>query len=345
MDPTIDVNCMTLNRFILQEQRKVKGATGDLTHLLNSIVTAVKAISSAVRRAGMTKMFGVAGHENTTGDQVQKLDVLSNELFINMLKSSYTVSTMVSEENKELIQVETEKQGKYIVYFDPLDGSSNIDCLVSIGSIFGIAKSPVDVGGPMKMEDVLLPGNKYVASGYALYGSATMIVLTTGQGVNGFTLDPSIGEFKLTDPNMKMKDRGKYYSINEGYSNMFDKPLVEYLKQVKDPNNGRGTYGARYIGSMVADMHRTIKYGGIFMYPATKSSPSGKLRLLYECNPMAHIVQQAGGIASNGSENILDVIPTGLHMRQPIFIGSSKDVQDYLDLVKKEKENSSWWQL
>jgi len=339
VDPTIDVNCMTLNRFILQEQRKIPGASGDLTHLLNSIVTAVKAISSAVRRAGMTKLFGVAGHENVTGDAVQKLDVLSNELFINMLKSSYTVCAMVSEENKEIIEVETEKQGKYIVYFDPLDGSSNIDCLVSIGSIFSIAKKPENLTGPIKKEDVLLSGRHNVASGYALYGSATMLVLTCGNGVNGFTLDPSVGEFKLTEPNMRIKERGKYYSINEGYSNMFDKPLQDYLTEIKDPNTGRGTYGARYIGSMVADMHRTIKYGGIFMYPATKSSPNGKLRLLYECNPMAHIVEQAGGIASNGTEKILDIAPDGLHCRQPIFIGSNSDVQDYLNLVKKYKDS------
>jgi len=331
VDPTIDVNCMTLNRWILQEQRKVEGASGDLTHLLNSIVTAVKAISSAVRRAGMTKLFGVAGHENVQGESVQKLDVLSNELFINMLKSSYTVCAMVSEENTNIIEVETEKQGKYIVYFDPLDGSSNIDCLVSIGSIFGIAKKPDNLAGKqITKEDVLLAGHNNVASGYALYGSATMLVLTCNNGVNGFTLDPSVGEFKLTEPDMKIKTRGKYYSINEGYSNMFSEGLTKYLEQVKDPNNGRGTYGARYIGSMVADMHRTIKYGGIFMYPATKSSPNGKLRLLYECNPMAHIVEQAGGMATNGSKRILDIVPTGLHCRQPIFIGSKDDVQDYL---------------
>jgi len=339
VDPTIDVNTMTLNRWILQEQRKIPGATGDLTHLLNSIVTACKAISSAVRRAGMTKMFGVAGHDNATGDTVQKLDVLSNELFINMLKSSYTVCAMVSEENKEIIEVETEKSGKYIVYFDPLDGSSNIDCLVSIGSIFGIAKKPANITGNIKMEDVLLSGRHNVASGYALYGSATMLVLTCGNGVNGFTLDPSVGEFKLTEPNMKIKQRGKYYSINEGYSEKFSEPLRQYLQLVKDPKHGGVTYGARYIGSMVADMHRTIKYGGIFMYPATSSAPNGKLRLLYECNPMAHIVEQAGGVASNGTENMLDVVPDGLHCRQPIFIGSKDDVQDYLDLVKKDKES------
>jgi len=336
-DPTIDTNCMTLNRFILQEQRNFPGATGDLTHLLNSIVTAVKAISTAVRRAGMTKMFGVAGHENTTGDQVQKLDVLSNELFINMMKSSYTVCGMISEENKEIIEVEIEKQGKYIVFFDPLDGSSNIDCLVSIGSIFGIAKKPENWTGPITKEACLQPGINNIASGYALYGSACMIVLTTGQGVNGFTLDPSIGEFTLTDPNMRIKERGKLiYSLNEGYANAFDKALTEYLRHLKDKSlNGRGVYGARYIGSMVADMHRTIKYGGIFMYPATQSSPNGKLRLLYECNPMAHIVEQAGGLATNGKQRMLEIVPTGYHDRQPIFIGSKLEVEEFLEFVKK----------
>jgi len=328
MAGSIDTDCMTLNRFILQEQRKSPNATGDLTHLLNSILTAVKAISTAVRRAGMTKMFGVAGHDNATGDKVQKLDVLSNELFINMLQSSYTVCGMVSEENENMIEVETERQGKYIVYFDPLDGSSNIDCLVSIGSIFGIAKKEDD--GPLTKESCLVPGSQFVASGYALYGSATMVVLTTGNGVNGFTLDPAIGEFLLTDPDMKIKPRGKIYSLNEGYAAQFDEPLKKYLESLKNPSGDKKAYGARYIGSMVADMHRTIKYGGIFMYPANKSAPKGKLRLLYECNPMAHIVEQAGGMATDGKQRILDLKPSALHERSPIFIGSKEDVEDFL---------------
>jgi len=333
MANSIDTNCMTLNRFILKEQRQYPSASGDLTHLLNSILTAVKAISTAVRRAGMTKMFGVAGHENTTGDKVQKLDILSNDLFINMLRSSYTVCAMVSEENENIIEVETEKQGKYIVYFDPLDGSSNIDCLVSIGSIFSIAKKTTD--GPVTMKDVLQPGKDFVASGYALYGSATMVVVTTGNGVNGFTLDPTIGEFLLTDPQMKIKPRGKIFSLNEGYAAQFSEPLQQYLHSLKNPAAGKSAYGARYIGSMVADMHRTIKYGGIFMYPANKSSPNGKLRLLYECNPMAHIVEQAGGIATDGKQRILDIVPNQLHDRSPIFIGSKDDVEDFLKFVKK----------
>jgi len=328
MAHSIDTDCLTLNRFILQEQRNHPNASGDLTQLLNSILTAVKAISTAVRRAGMTKMFGVAGHDNATGDKVQKLDVLSNDLFINMLRSSYTVCGMVSEENENLIEVETERSGKYIVYFDPLDGSSNIDCLVSIGSIFGITKKIGD--GPLTKESVLVPGNKFIASGYALYGSATMVVLTTGNGVNGFTLDPAIGEFLLTEPNMKIKPRGKIYSLNEGYAAQFDQPLTKYLDSLKNPTGDKKAYGARYIGSMVADMHRTIKYGGIFMYPANKSAPSGKLRLLYECNPMAHLVEQAGGLATDGKKRILDITPTSLHERSPIFIGSKEDVEDFL---------------
>ncbi|XP_057305593.1 fructose-1,6-bisphosphatase 1-like [Hydractinia symbiolongicarpus] len=329
---SIDTNCLTLNRFILQEQRNHPNASGDLTHLLNSIMTAVKAISSAVRRAGMTKMFGVAGHENTTGDKVQKLDVLSNELFVNMLRSSYTVCAMVSEENENIIEVEADKQGKYIVYFDPLDGSSNIDCLVSIGSIFSISRKTTS--GPVTKADVLQPGKDFVASGYALYGSATMVVLTTGNGVNGFTLDPSIGEFLLTEPDMKIKPRGKIYSLNEGYSSQFEEPLKNYLQSIKFPSGDKKAYGSRYIGSMVADMHRTIKYGGIFMYPANKASPKGKLRLLYECNPMAHIVEQAGGMATDGKQRILDIIPADCHDRAPIFIGSKEDVEDYLKFVK-----------
>ena len=324
----MQTDCMTLNRFIRNEQRLHPEATGEMTHLLNSILTAVKAISTAVRRAGMTNMFGASGHENITGDTVQKLDVLSNELFINMLRSSLAVAGMVSEENQNIIEVDADKQGKYYVYFDPLDGSSNIDCLVSIGSIFGIAKKNPDQ--PVSMEDILQPGRSYIASGYALYGSATMVVLTTGNGVNGFTLDPSIGEFLLTDPNMKIKPRGKIYSLNEGYAAQWDEPLKKYIESLKYPKEGKSAYGARYIGSMVADVHRTLKYGGIFMYPATKASPKGKLRVLYECNPMAHIIEQAGGLAVDGKQPMLDVKPTQLHERSPIFMGSKEDVEDFL---------------
>ncbi|KAI4458828.1 fructose-16-bisphosphatase-related [Holotrichia oblita] len=291
----MDSNCITLTRHVLAEQKKCPTATGDLTQLLTSLQTAVKVVSCAVRKAGITQLFGTVGETNVQGEEVKKLDVLANELFINMLKSSFTTCVLVSEENDNIIEVETERQGKYIVCFDPLDGSSNIDCLVSIGSIFAIFKKDEDETPSIK--HVLQKGDNVVAAGYALYGSATMMVLSTGQGVDGFMLDPSIGEFILTDRDIKIPSRGKIYSINEGYEYSWDEAIKEYVRSKKDPSLGK-PYGARYVGSMVADVHRTLKYGGIFMYPATKDAPTGKLRLLYECIPMAYIIEQAGGLAS-----------------------------------------------
>lgn len=325
-----DSNAMTLTRFVLQEQRKFKNATGDLSQLLNCIQTSIKAIASAVRKAGIAKLHGIAGDVNVQGEEVKKLDVLSNELFINMLKSSYTTCLMVSEENENVIEVETEKQGKYIVCFDPLDGSSNIDCLVSIGSIFSIYRKQTE--GAPTVKDALQPGNQIVAAGYALYGSATAIVLALGSGcgVNGFTYDPSIGEFILTEPNMRVPEKGKIYSINEGYASDWEAGVFNYIAAKKDPTKGK-PYGARYVGSMVADVHRTIKYGGIFIYPATKSAPNGKLRLLYECNPMAYLMTEAGGLASNGKIPILDIMPQKIHERSPIFLGSKLDVEEALN--------------
>lgn len=327
-----DTDCITLTRYVLAEQRKVPHATGDLTQLLNNIMTAIKAISSAVRKAGIAKLYGIAGQSNIQGEEVKKLDVLSNELFINMMKSSYATCMLVSEENEHVIEIETEKQGKYIVCFDPLDGSSNIDCLVSIGSIFAVYKrSSTD---PPTPKDALQSGRNIVAAGYGLYGSATMLVLSIGGPVNGFMLDPSIGEFVLTDPNIRVKPRGKIYSLNEGYTALWDKAVSEYVHSKKYPTSGK-PYGARYIGSMVADVHRTFKYGGIFMYPATKESPKGKLRLMYECNPMAYLMEKAGGIATTGKMPILDIVPESIHQRSPIFLGSSDDVKEIIDLYKK----------
>lgn len=328
----MDTDCMTLTRFVLKEQRKVPTATGDLTQLLNSLQTAVKAVSSAVRKAGIARLFGIAGSTNIQGEEVKKLDVLSNELFINMLKSSYTTCLLISEENDEIITVEPDRQGKYIVCFDPLDGSSNIDCLVSIGSIFAIYRKPDGKGAVPN--DALQPGNQLVAAGYALYGSATMMVLTLGKGsgVHGFMLDPAIGEFILTDPNIKIPAKGKIYSINEGYASLWDKSVAEYVQRKKDPKYGK-PYGARYVGSMVADVHRTLKYGGIFMYPATKDAPNGKLRLLYECNPLSYIMTEAGGAATNGEIPILDISPKSIHQRTPIFLGSKDDVDEFLKIA------------
>ena len=276
--------------------------------------------------------YGIAGETNVQGEIVKKLDVLSNDMFINMLQSSYTTCLLVSEENETVIEIETEKQGKYIVCFDPLDGSSNIDCLVSIGSIFGIYRKKTD-GNPT-INDALQPGRDLVAAGYTLYGSATMFVLALENGgVNGFIYDPSIGEFILTDENMRIPEKGNIYSINEGYFSQWDSSVQEYVQSKKDPAKGK-TYGARYVGSMVADVHRTIKYGGIFIYPATTSSKNGKLRLLYECNPMAYIVERAGGRASAGKVDVLDIVPTAIHQRSPIYLGSKLDVEEALSYIK-----------
>ncbi|XP_062595214.1 fructose-1,6-bisphosphatase 1-like [Saccostrea cucullata] len=328
----IDTEPITLTRFILAEQKKHPSATGDFSQLINFIQTAVKAVSSAVRKAGIHKIFGMSGTENVSGDDQKKLDVLANDLFINMLKSSFLTCLLVSEENDHAIVVEPEKRGKYIVTFDPLDGSSNIDCLVSIGSIFAIYRKKDD--GPATEKDCLQSGRELVGAGYALYGSATMIVLSIGNGVNGFMLDPSIGEFILTEPDIKVKPRGKIYSINEGYEQFWDKATVEYVQSKKRPKTGK-PYGARYIGSMVADVHRTLVYGGIFMYPATSEAPKGKLRMLYESIPMAFIVEQAGGLAVTGTQNILDIVPQSIHERCPVFMGSKEDVQDVIELYKK----------
>lgn len=326
----IDTNCMTLTRWILAEQKKyAPTGTGDFTQLLSSLQTAVKAVSAAVRRAGISELFGVAGSTNVQGEEVKKLDVLANDLFINMLRSSYASCLLVSEENDNEIEVETEKQGKYIVTFDPLDGSSNIDCLVSIGSIFAIFKKPHE--GALAPGDALQSGRQIIAAGYALYGSATMMVLSAGHGVNGFMLDPSIGEFVLTDPNMRIRPRGKIYSVNEGYEEKWEPAVREYVKSKKQGK----PYGSRYIGSMVADVHRTLKYGGIFMYPSTVDAPQGKLRVLYECMPMAYIIEQAGGLASTGVIPVLDMVPTSLHQRSPIFLGSKDDVEDVLKVIAK----------
>jgi len=326
-----DSNAMTLTRFVLREQKKFKHATGDLSQLLNCIQTAIKAVGSAVRKAGIAKLHGISGDTNVQGEEVKKLDVLSNELFINMLQSSYTTCLLVSEENTNVIEIDVDKRGKYIVCFDPLDGSSNIDCLVSIGSIFAIYRKQTEAAP--QLSDALQPGREMVAAGYALYGSATMIVLSLGAGVNGFTYDPSIGEFILTDVNMRIPQKGKIYSINEGYNYVWNDSTKRYIESKKDPSKGK-PYGARYVGSMVADVHRTIKYGGIFIYPATKESPNGKLRLLYECNPMAYIVTQAGGKASSGKIDILDIVPESIHQRSPIYLGSAHDVDEALSYIK-----------
>ncbi|CAL8345760.1 unnamed protein product [Lota lota] len=329
-----DTDVWTLTRFIMETGRQAKGATGELTQLINSMLTAIKAISSAVRKAGLVHLQGLAGSVNVTGDDVKKLDVLSNTLVINLLRASYTTCCLVSEENEELIVTPKEKRGKYVVCFDPLDGSSNIDCLASIGTIFAIYKR---VKGEPTEQDALQPGSQMVCAGYALYGSATLVALSTGAGLHFFMLDPAIGEFILTERNVTIKPKGKIYSLNEGYAQYFHPSINEYLKHKKYPKDGSAPYGARYVGSMVSDIHRTIAYGGIFMYPANEKSPKGKLRLLYECNPIAFLIEQAGGMATTGTQRILDVQPEALHQRVPFVVGSHDDVTEYLSFVKKHQ--------
>uniref|UniRef100_A0A3B4YR68 Fructose-1,6-bisphosphatase isozyme 2 n=1 Tax=Seriola lalandi dorsalis TaxID=1841481 RepID=A0A3B4YR68_SERLL len=298
-----DTDVWTLTRFVMETGRKAKGATGELTQLINSMLTAIKAISSAVRKAGLIHTF--------------KQRLLSAE---QQCRITSWFDFMLS-------------QGKYVVCFDPLDGSSNIDCLASIGTIFAIYKRVTD-GEPTE-KDALQAGKNIVCAGYALYGSATLVALTTGAGVNFFMLDPAIGEFILTERNVKMKSKGKIYSMNEGYAKYFHPSVNEYIKHKKYPEDGSAPYGARYVGSMVSDIHRTIAYGGIFLYPANEKSPKGKLRLLYECNPIAFLIEQAGGLATTGTQRILEVQPEGLHQRVPFVVGSTDDVNEYLSFVKK----------
>lgn len=328
---------MTLTRFLIGQQRKYPTATGELTTLLNALQTAIKSVSSAVRKAGMTNMFGLANEVNVQGEEVKRLDVLSNELFINMLKDSYTTYMMISEENEAVIKIEDDKAGKYLIAFDPLDGSSNIEASVSIGSIFAVYRHDKTKDNPADLPS----GRSIVAAGYALYGSATVIVLAINDNAHCFMLDPAIGEFILTEPNICIKPRGNIYSVNEGYHSKWDQAMKNYVQNKKYPSEaGQKPYSSRYVGSMVADLHRTFKYGGIFMYPKTSDAPNGKLRLLYECNPMAFIVEKAGGKAmASPHQHILDIKPTNIHQRTPIFIGSSGDVDEimseYLKLDKK----------
>lgn len=324
---TFDTNCMTLTRFLIAEQRKYPSATGELTTLLNALQTAIKSVSSAVRKAGMTNLFGLANTVNVQGEEVKRLDVLSNELFINMLKASYTTHMMISEENETVIEIEEDKAGKYFIAFDPLDGSSNIEASVSIGSIFAVYRHDQRTN-----KHDLPSGRAIVAAGYALYGSATVIVLAINDSVHCFMLDPAIGEFILTEPNIRIKPRGNIYSVNEGYHSKWDEAMRNYVHKKKYPDEvGKKPYSSRYVGSMVADLHRTFKYGGIFMYPKTSDAPSGKLRLLYECNPMAYIVEKAGGKAMAApNQHILDIKPDKIHQRTPIFIGSKEDVEEIM---------------
>lgn len=324
----------TLSDFILETQEEFKYATGELSRLLHDIVIASKIINREVNKAGLVNIIGAAGSENIQGEAQQKLDVIADEAFIAALKNGCEACGIASEENDDFVAFDNEKSknGKYIVTFDPLDGSSNIDVNVSIGTIFSIYRRKSQTGTLATEEDFLQKGSEQVAAGYVIYGSSTMLVYTTGHGVNGFTLDPSIGEYCLSHPNMRMPEDGTIYSMNEGnlaYCSQNVKDYVDYCKAVDAES--RRPFSARYIGSMVADVHRNLIKGGLFIYPETSKAPNGKLRLLYECNPMAFIIEQAGGIATTGKERILDIEPKALHQRVPTVLGSSKMTKKFLE--------------
>jgi fructose-1,6-bisphosphatase I len=323
----------TLGQFIIERQEDFPYAKGELSRLLRDIGIAAKIVNREVNKAGLVDILGEFGTTNVQGEDVKKLDVFANEQFISALKSGGECCAVASEENEDMVVIDSDvsKNAKYLVAIDPLDGSSNIDVNVSIGTIFSIYRR-TDYSGESTLEDFLQPGTKQVAAGYITYGSSTMLVYTTGHGVNGFTLDPSIGEFCLSHPKIKTPRSGKVYSINQGYYIHFPQGVKEYIKycQVYDEHSDR-PFSLRYIGSLVADFHRNLLQGGIFIYPGTTQAPQGKLRLLYECNPLAFIIEQAGGRASDGYNRILDIRPEKLHQRTPFFIGS-------YDMVRKAEE-------
>lgn len=327
----------TLGQFIIEKQADFSYAKGELSRLLRDIGIASKIVNREVNKAGLVDILGDAGTVNIQGEGQKKLDVFANIQFISALTSGGECCIVATEEEDDFVRIDSpvSKNAKYIVCIDPLDGSSNIDCNVAVGTIFSIYRRK-SVEGEATLADVLQKGTQQVAAGYVIYGSSTMLVYTTGKGVNGFTLDPSIGEFCLSHPNMKIPDGGNIYSLNEGNYVHFPEGVKKYLKyvQVHDEATNR-PYTSRYIGSMVGDIHRNLIKGGIYIYPTTASSPKGKLRLLYECNPMAFIVEQAGGVASDGFNRILDIEPTELHQRSSIFIGSKEMVNMAEDMMNE----------
>jgi len=316
---------LTLDEFTLQQLRNVPNATGELSNLLRDIGLAAKRINVEVNKAGLVDILGDAGTVNVQGEDVKKLDIYANEQFMGVLRHGISCAGIGSEEldDSVIFDDEISNNSKYVCLFDPLDGSGNIDVNVSIGTIFGVYRRTSEKGKPCTKEDFLQPGRNQVAAGYIVYGSSTMMVYATRRGVNGFTLDPSIGEFTLSHPNIKCPESGKIYSVNHGNFFQFDQRVQAYIDtcQKKTKDNG-GPYTQRYIGSMVSDVHRNLIKGGIFMYPGTVNRPGGKLRLLYECNPFAFITEVAGGKATDGKQRILDIQPTTLHQRSPFFVGS-----------------------
>lgn len=331
------MNVTTLGQFIIEKQADFPYAKGELSRLLRDLAIAAKIVNREVTKAGLVDILGETGDTNIQGELVKKLDVFANEQFIAALKAGGEVCGIASEENDDFIPIESEmsKGAKYVVAMDPLDGSSNIDVNVSVGTIFSIYRR-LSLKGPATLEDFLQKGTEQVAAGYIIYGSSCMMVYTTGKGANGFTLDPSIGEFCLSHPNIQTPKNGKTYSINEGNYLHFPDGVKKYLKycQEEDLPTSR-PYSSRYIGSGVADIHRNLITGGVYIYPTTTKNPKGKLRLLYECNPLAFVIEQAGGKATTGGKRIMELPITELHQRTPLFIGSFEMVDKVMEFMKK----------
>lgn len=327
--PSMPQKNQTLGEFIIENQGEFKYSSGELSRLINSIRLAAKVVNHEVNKAGLVDILGAAGDVNVQGEDQQKLDVFANEAFIKTLTNREIVCGIASEEEDDFITIKGRNEkndNKYVVLIDPLDGSSNIDVNVSVGTIFSVFRRVTPSGTPVTMEDFLQPGKNQVAAGYIIYGTSTMIVYTTGHGVNGFTLNPAIGTYYLSHPNMKFPESGSIYSVNEGNYVHFPQGVKDYIKYCQQEEGDR-PYTSRYIGSLVSDIHRNMIKGGIYIYPNTAKDPEGKLRLLYECNPMAFIVEQAGGKASNGKKRIMEIEPTALHQRVPFFCGSKNMVE------------------
>lgn len=333
---TINRKIQTLDEFTIQQMRDFPNATGELSNLLRDIGLAAKRVNVEVNKAGLVDILGDVGSINIQGEEVKKLDIFANNQFMGVLRHGISCAGIGSEELDDIVVFDdpVSNQSKYVCLFDPLDGSANIDVNVSIGTIFSVYKRVSELGKPATKEDFLQQGIRQIAAGYIIYGSSTMMVYATRRGCNGFTLDPSIGEFTLSHPDIKCPEIGKIYSVNHGNFFRYDKKVQLYINacQKKDKSNG-GPYTQRYIGSMVADVHRNLIKGGIFMYPGTSDRPNGKLRLLYECNPLAFILEVAGGKATNGTQRILEIKPTEIHQRTPFFVGSRLMMEEYENTI------------
>jgi fructose-1,6-bisphosphatase I len=318
---------VTIERFIIEQERLHPEATGELSGILYDLALAAKMIATKVRMAGLADILGATDMTNVQGEVQQKLDVLANEIIVKAMDHGGRLCGMASEEEPDIIQIpEGFKCGKYVLLFDPLDGSSNIDVNVPVGTIFSVVRK-ITRGTRAEMEDLLQPGRRQVAAGYVIYGSSTMLVYTTGQGVHGFTLDPSIGEFLLSHPNIRIPKTARYLSVNDSYEQHWDDHVRALMRRYRGLDGDHKALNVRYVGSLVADFHRNLLGGGVFCYPSNARSPRGKLRLLYECNPLAFVAEQAGGAATDGTARIMDISPSELHQRSPLYMGSRDEVE------------------